>query len=81
MLEYVIDDSNLARELMNIISSNIRPPSRGTNNSYDNWKRAMGKSFRKSGRSFTPKDDDTARYARHVEEHIARIHRKRKNED
>lgn len=75
-LEYIIEDSNVARELMNIISSNIRPPSRGTNNSYDNWKRAMGKSFRKCGHSFTPKDEDTAKYARHVEEHIARIHQR-----
>lgn len=75
-LEYIIEDSNVARELMNIISSNIRPPSRGTNNSYDNWKRAMGKSFRKCGHSFTPKDEETAKYARHVEEHIARIHQR-----
>jgi len=75
---YIIEDSNLARELMNIVSSHIRPPSRGTNNSYDNWKRAMGKTFRKSGTFFTPKDEDTARYARHVEEHLTRIHERKK---
>jgi hypothetical protein len=78
-LGYIIDDSNLARELMNIVSSHIRPPSRGTNNSYDNWKRAMGKTFRKSGTFFTPKDEDTTRYARHVEEHLLRIFERKKN--
>lgn len=77
-LGYVIEDSNVARELMNIISSHIRPPSRGTNNSYDNWKRAMGKTFRKSGTYFTPKDEETARYARHVEEHLVRIFERKK---
>jgi hypothetical protein len=78
-LGYIIEDSNIARELMNIISSHIRPPSRGTNNSYDNWKRAMGKTFRKSGTYFTPKDEETSKYARHVEEHLLRIFERKKS--
>lgn len=70
---YFIEDENATREKMNSISVLIRPPSRGTNHSYENWKRAMGKTFRKDGNTFTPKDEETRRYVNHVEEHLQKI--------
>lgn len=70
---YQIEDENATREKMNSISVLIRPPSRGTNHSYENWKRAMGKTFKKDGSTFTPKDENARRYINHVEEHLKRI--------
>lgn len=70
---YQIEDENATREKMNSISVLIRPPSRGTNHSYENWKRAMGKTFKKDGNTFTPKDENSRRYINHVEEHLKRI--------
>jgi len=70
---YQIDNENVTREKMNSISVLIRPPSRGTNHSYENWKRAMGKTFKKDGNTFTPKDENARRYIAHVEEHLQKI--------
>lgn len=70
---YQIENENVTREKMNSISVLIRPPSRGTNHSYENWKRAMGKTFKKDGNTFTPKDENARRYIAHVEEHLKKI--------